>query len=61
MSVFYNITKNNKNSEPIDLITSDTSYNELLDNQSNYEVGVKDLKYQLVKLIFIASILAVPM
>ena len=44
MSVFYNITKNNKNSEPIDLITSDTSFNELLDNQSNYEVGVKRFK-----------------
>ena len=44
MSVFYNITKNNKNSEPIDLITSDTSFDELLDNQSNYEVGVKRFK-----------------
>lgn len=44
MSVYYNITKLNKDKEPQRFIVNETSFDAVLANQSLYEVGVKRFK-----------------
>ena len=44
MSVYYNITKFNKDKEPQRFVVNETSFDAVLPNQSLYEVGVKRFK-----------------